>query len=865
MKPSNSRANEYYAAANSIDEELAVSSTGNDDSILTDELAQQWESWPEPWDEIQDDNSTTQNDYSETPSFDIPDIGTVESIIARISQKLVEDPRSESSREIKLASITVADLDPELREAFLDDATGCLGTIEASLLTLEQNPEDRNALGQICRELHTLKGAAGSVGLEKMADELHQLEDETSAIISSVEVTSSSSNAKASRNADISKRLGEILARIDAVKSECSLGGGTKPSISDSLDSSETLTTDNSHLAQKDSTDKSPININFDDFPIDDETVRVKTGQLSRLMDMLADLTMLRNRRDTATKELNEVYHELIGSVSKLRMISHDEGQTPNSTNSMQLSEVANDILEIAQSVRKCSGPIVEGNVAILDFIREFRNELVELRRTPVAGLFRKLQRVVRDAARSENKRVQLILDGEDQGIERSLQQKLYEPLLHIVRNCVCHGIEGSDQRELSGKPAEGCIRLKAIAGPELLVIEIQDDGQGLDYEAIRRRAIEKGLLDANRVASSQELAQLIFHSGFSTRANADHMAGRGVGMDVVASTLNRMRGWIEVDSDPGRGTSIRLNIPIPSIIQHVLAFRSAGQLFAIPMQSIEQTLQSCSNKSALDLSDLFPNIHHDSISDRPTIELAIETHTVTETGISKPISTIIVDEVLGPEEVVVRPLPPILKNHPFCSGATLSGTGKIMTVLDPRRLVESLNQRNSRLTDHADNAAILSVENKNGAHRESSQKQNLRPQVLVVDDSLSARKRVVRSLQRYPVNITEASNGREALALLKTSRFDAIFSDLEMPHISGLEFLSEMQARHGQQAIPFTIISSRTESEFTQRATELGVHAYLSKPVSDDQLDTVLKGISTLNHLEPIEKVHSCTQGNQP
>ena len=333
--------------------------------------------------------------------------------------------------------------------------------------------------------------------------------------------------------------------------------------------------------------------------------VRVKSSQLNRLMDMLAELVMLRNRRETELSDLQEVYHELIGSVSKMRLLSNEGSVVSNACTSLQLSEVANDVLEVAQHVRDCARPVAEGNTAVSQFIRQFRQELVALRRTPVSGLFRRLQRVVRDAANAEDKEVRLQLIGEDAGIERSLQQRLYEPLLHIVRNSVCHGIERPEERTKSGKPSSGTITLEAKSGPDLFVIEIRDDGRGLDYDAIRRRGIESGLLASDQGASREELSQLIFHPGFSTRQSANQVAGRGVGMDVVASTIQRMRGWFEIDSEPNQGTRIRLSFPLPSVIQHAMVFRSGGQLFALPMQSVRSAGESNQESACLCFSQM--------------------------------------------------------------------------------------------------------------------------------------------------------------------------------------------------------------------------------------------------------------------
>ncbi|QDT07171.1 Gliding motility regulatory protein [Rubripirellula lacrimiformis] len=731
----------------------------------------------------------------------------------------------------KSTPITIASLDPELKEAFLDDASSCLASMEAALLQLESDPKHAVSLNQICRELHTLKGASASVGLTELAEQLHGIED----------------RLHEDETAGRTPSFDSLLQNVDSIRGQITgndrdlTDTPSQPSVPKQSDDA-----DSHHV--------SPPNMSFDDGPIDDESVRVKSSQLNRLMDMLAELVMLRNRRETEVTQLQDVYHELIGSAAKMRTIGH-EGHGSTSS-SLQLSEVANDVIEVAQNVRECARPVAEGNVAVSQFIRQFRKELVELRRTPISGLFRRLQRVVRDAAHAESKQVRLVLVGEDAGIERSLQQRLYEPLLHIVRNCVCHGIESALDRERLGKPSAGTITLEATSGPDLFTIEIRDDGAGLDYDGIRRRGIDSGLLEANQSVTEKELAQLIFQPGFSTRQTANQVAGRGVGMDVVSATLQRMRGWLEIDSQPQQGTRIRMSFPLPSVIQHAMVFRSADQLFALPMQSVHTAGGNDSNSVSIEFSKLLDGYKPALSGPRHAIVLACGEDHSGSPGSGRQRVTLIVDEIVGPEEVVVRPLPAILKKHPFCTGATLSGMGQTVLLLDARRVVESQSRPIRSPSQTLVQNCVASDP------RPPEPKSEARPRVLVVDDSISARKRVVRSLQRYTVDIVEASNGREALQLLKTQRFAAVFSDMEMPHISGMDLLAEINSRAGSDAPPVIIISSRSENEFTDRAKQLGANNYLIKPLADESLDQAIVGIESLKHLQPTPPKHSQANG---
>ncbi len=727
-------------------------------------------------------------------------------------------PRALSPDETPHAAAAVEELDPELREAFMDDATACLSSIESSLLRLESDRSDPAPLAQILRELHTLKGASGSVGLVALADEIHLLEDRLR------------DDQAAGREPPVDR----LLTQVDHIRVQ--IGGSHCPSprqakvaaSADSVDSSQ-------------SDDRGPLPPRTPalcDEEGDDESVRVKSSQLNRLMDMLVELVMLRNQRETELAELQEVYHQLISCGSKMRLLSNDRSLGPDSRTASQLAEVASDVLETAQQVRECTRPFASGNAAVSSFIRKFRQELVELRRTPISGLFRRLQLVARDAARAESKQVRLMLTGEDAGMERGLQQRLYEPLLHIVRNAICHGIESPDDRIARGKTPQGTVTLEVTSGPNLFAIEIRDDGNGLDYEAIRRRGMERKLIAAGQVMGRDELSQLIFHPGFSTRECANQVGGRGVGMDVVAATMQRMRGWFEIGSEPGQGTRIRLSIPLPSVIQHAMVFRCAGQLFALPMESVQ---------SAGSIASDVPNAHFarllglDPVAPNCALSQAVVVadDRLGPTAVKISPLALFVDEIIGPEELVVRPLPTLLKQHPYCVGATLSGMGHTILLLDARRLLKS-RSASIQMPHTVEPAAMAS----------QPQACAKRLRVLVVDDSLSARKRVVRCLRRYPIDIVEASDGKEALEVLKKQTFAAVFSDMEMPNVDGMELLANLSDSCHTDRPPVVIVSSRAEKEFTQRARQLGAANYLIKPLIDEELDAALLQLAPLRHL---------------
>ena len=345
-----------------------------------------------------------------------------------VHEPVASPPKTPRPTDGPISTPTVPHLDEELREAFLDDAGQCVSAIENAILSYEADAKDSEPLRLIGRELHTLKGASASVGLTELAEFLHAIEDS----IGTGDASSQNVNELPSAQ-DLLSRLDEVGKVIDMVRNQ---GAKAPPSLPDT--GAETP-------GDSAPTPHAPINFDCgDDRSGDEESVRVKSSQLNRLMDMLAELVMLRNRRETELAELQEIYEEMVRGVCQVRAAG-DPVDVESAEGPSSLPAIANDLMATAQRLRDCSQPVAEGNAAVSQFIRQFRQELVQLRRTPVSGLFRRLQRVVRDAAKAENKQVQLKLVGEDAGTERSLQQRLYEPLLHIVRNCVCHGIESPD------------------------------------------------------------------------------------------------------------------------------------------------------------------------------------------------------------------------------------------------------------------------------------------------------------------------------------------------------------------------------------------------------------------------------------
>ncbi len=741
-------------------------------------------------------------------------------------------------------------LDAELLEAYLEDVEQCLTSMERAVFEFEQTSDSEATIQQVGRDLHTLKGASASVGLGNLAAHLHSVEEWLQA---AGQVTNS-------------EQLDPVLSCVDAVRSQVDV-------LQQPADSEGAKVHPTSVVSQA-ARHTLPVSFSHDrsDEP-GDESVRVKSQQLDRLMDLLVELVTWRRRRDQRVIEIDRAADELSRCTLRLeslanqhglsRVIPQVAGTEAESTELQQarryLTEITSDVREIASTLQDSRQSMADENRSISQFLQQFRQQLVQLRRLPLSGLFQRLQRVARDAARIENKQVRLEFIGEHAGLERSLQERLYEPLLHLVRNAVGHGIESPEARVKAGKSAEGTITLEAFGSSHLLILEIRDDGGGFDFEAIRRRGHERGLLPADRSVSEQELTQLIFHPGFSTRSETNEVAGRGIGMDVVAAALDRCNCQIDVDSALGRGSTFRLSIPLPSVIEHSLIIRSGGQLFGLPMQFVMSTSdpKSPSPEGAplvirplLSMADVLGVHRMENDDSQRTLSVKQLTncrgrHDDSDRMLPRgshggPLDQLdfSVDDILGTEEVVVRPLPQLLRRHPLLSGVSLSGAGEVLLLLDGNRLEQTGAMLASTATTADRRVNVQRSDCSNAAEQR---------RILVADDSLSARRRLVQTLRPYGFDITEVSDGVEALDLLREESFDAVFSDLEMPRLGGFDLLTELKREDRQPCKPVVIVTTRSEVETQERAQQLGADGFVAKPVTATAIEDVLKQLAMI------------------
>ena len=790
-------------------------------------------------------NEGAEDDSEADAPFDPVDVSALLSTLSEIptEEEKPEQPVEEESTPFKDSASATAPPeigsetidDPELVTAYLDDAQQCLASMENCLLELDNEDAGVAPLQQFCRELHTLKGASGTVGLSGLASYLHSLENDVEAM--------TKDGAKV--NTD------PLLEGVDSVRQQLEnlVSNPNKEEKQDAKSTSAAV----------------PLPMDAGFVNSAEGVVRLETSRLERLMDLLAELVMFRNRRDTYVNSMQNLQHEVNSCATRIRVIdtlniaqqkrdaytpdelenrSKQLNQQLRDLNSL-LTEISKDVTEIGRSLNEICDPLSQDNSGISHLIGRFRSEMMELRRQPIAGLFRRLQRVAREAGKIEQKPVELILHGEGTRAERAVQDRLYEPLMHIVRNAIGHGIESADERKQRGKSAAGKIHLNSWSDATSLYVEVRDDGRGLDEEKLERKGREMGLIRLGEQVSQRNLWNLILHPGFSTKQEANQISGRGVGMDVVASQIREMRGRLEIESVAGESMTIRMQIPLRSTIEHAMVVRVGERLFALPMHAIDGSGSDeldASDKNVVSLQYLLGLDAAPAPSPRVITLRHQSTGGRSERRSEKERVSILVDAVVGVEEVVVRTLPPLLRNHDCFSGVTMSGQAETVLVLDVPRLVELGMNSFDSYTDYLEDNTPEAQKHKRLAEIQKRGLNNQNQKILVVDDSLSVRRVLVKKLQKHGYETIEASDGLQAMNMLRSSDCVAVVSDVDMPKMNGIDFISEAKRLNRFSELPFVFVTSRKDEDTLSTLDSLGAAKVFAKPVSDSTVKLIVR-----------------------
>jgi chemosensory pili system protein ChpA (sensor histidine kinase/response regulator) len=457
----------------------------------------------------------------------------------------------------------------------------------------------------------------------------------------------------------------------------------------------------------------------------------------------------------------------------------------------------------------------------------ELQEGLMRTRMVPFDALVPRLRRVVRQASGELGKNAQLKLGNAQGELDRNVLERMTAPLEHMLRNAVAHGLEKPEKRKKAGKPEEGSISIAIRREGSEVVLEVRDDGAGLNREAIRKRGEERGLIRQDAVLSNNDLDMLIFEPGFSTADEVSRLAGRGVGMDVVASEVRQLGGTIDIESKPGEGTRFTLRLPQTLAVTQAVFVRIGETSFAVPIASVRGVGRI--PRAQLEQADA---VYQYGGEDYPVHDLGhLVGHATAkaEGQLQMPLlliragdlrAAVSVDHVIGNREIVVKPVGPQVASIPGIFGATIMGDGSVVVILDVAPLV----RRQSVLVHERPPVAPVA-------------EQRRVPMVMVVDDSVTMRKVTGRVLERNNFEVLTAKDGLDALEKMAEHVPDLMLLDIEMPRMDGYELATAMKADPRLRNVPIVMITSRTGEKHRQRAFDIGVNRYLGKPYQEPEL----------------------------
>ncbi|GAA8359630.1 chemotaxis histidine kinase/response regulator CheAY2 [Helicobacter pylori] len=784
----------------------------------------------------------------------------------------------------------------EIMEDFLIEAFEMNEQLDQDLVELEHNPEDLDLLNRIFRVAHTIKGSSSFLNLNILTHLTHNMEDVLNrarkgeikitpdimdVVLRSIDLMKTLlvtiRDTGSDTNNSKENEIEEVVKKLQAITSQNLEGAKERTKEAPEKEVKE----ENKEKAKEEvKANRTPTAENFSsDNPLADEPDLDYANMSAEEVE--AEIERLLNKRQEADKERRaQKKQETRQEVTPTK-------ETPKAPKAETKAKAKADTEEnkapsigVEQTVRvdvrrldhlmNLIGELVLGKnrlIRIYSDVEErydgekFLEELnqvvssisavttdlqlavMKTRMQPVGKVFNKFPRMVRDLSRELGKSIELIIEGEETELDKSIVEEIGDPLIHIIRNSCDHGIEPLEERRRLNKPETGKVQLSAYNEGNHIVIKISDDGKGLDPVMLKEKAIEKGVIserDAEGM-SDREAFNLIFKPGFSTAKVVSNVSGRGVGMDVVKTNIEKLNGIIEIDSEVGVGTTQKLKIPLTLAIIQALLVGVQEEYYAIPLSSVLETVRisqdeiyTVDGKSVLRLRDEVLSLVR--LSDIFKVDAILESNSdvyVVIIGLADQKIGVIVDYLIGQEEVVIKSLGYYLKNTRGIAGATVRGDGKITLIVDVGAMMDMAKSIKVNIT-------TLMNESENTKSKNSPSDYI----VLAIDDSSTDRAIIRKCLKPLGITLLEATNGLEGLEMLKNGDKipDAILVDIEMPKMDGYTFASEVRKYNKFKNLPLIAVTSRVTKTDRMRGVESGMTEYITKPYSGEYLTTVVK-----------------------
>jgi two-component system chemotaxis sensor kinase CheA len=708
---------------------------------------------------------------------------------------------------------------PSVHDLFLAEATENLHSINAALLELELEPQGNpEHMKRALRCAHTIKGSAAAAGLSAVQRLMHNFESCAQAV----------DRGRVPPSSEVFLVLFAFLDAIEAaVHESCNGVAPVNINLPDVLANVEAKFAAHAELLPVELT--SLRNNEPKAQAAEVATVRVAISKLDRQMANIEELVQMRadgRRSAEHTRALLAVLEEQ-GALSRKLVAALKRGRS---------GQVRTDAFgELVEKQQLAADRALALSQDLYDALRKhghvlervgsrLQEDIRSLRLLPAQRAFESFARMVRDLSRKQDKHIDFSLEGGEIEVDRDLLEAIKDPLIHLLRNAVDHGIEAPAVREALGKPKQGRISIRVDGRASGLRVIVTDDGRGLDTDAIRARAVESGLFsrDAAQQLDHTDLQALVFRPGFSTAREVSELSGRGVGLDIVRDRVEALGGTISLESIPGRGATFELRLPLSLSTMRMLIVRTAGEVFAVPATTVERVIRlGREDITRVDLGDAC------DIDGAPVLVRALEAllglDGSANTSERRPAVVIrsasrrlalLVDAIEGEQELVVKPLPHQLEGIRRVTGATVLGDGRVVPTLSAADILRELDVVGSARDAFGDRTNTDAV----------------RKRILIVDDSITTRTLEKSVLEAVGYEVEVATDGVDALTRLERGRFDLMLSDVQMPRMDGIELVTQVRSSDRHRALPIVLVSSLAGEDDRKRGLRAGADAYLDK-----------------------------------
>ena len=847
-------------------------------------------------------------------------------------------------QEVTNQLLAGSNMAPELAEIFSEEAEEHMLTIYDGMDRMRADNTDTTALGDVRRAAHTLKGAAGAVGMEAVTRISHRMEDlldhladtnqhaneqqihlllatadqlqdltttevnidETAKVLMDlyqqyeVEMVNAGAGASEAEEQEEDSETSSAVGAEEEVDAElaAALAGlgdigdfQEEDEVSDELVAAaiaaEAASEPEAAPEPKAALEPEPqpaaaaaasgnAKSNQTASPAKEATqfLRVPLDRIDTLVGLVGEMIVNRSSFAQRLTDMEQRIEDMQTALSRFRTVAHDvetrysvealrsgtrgtggartnaplatSGQS-DSLDSLEfdrytefhllartLSESTNDVAVITSEFRTLHGDFDSLLGRQQRLTRDAQDNLMHIRMVPVSNIINRLDRTVRSVSNKLGKKVDLVVKGEGTELDKTVLEEITDPLLHLIRNALDHGVESPEERKAAGKPEKATLQIEALNQGTQVTIRVSDDGGGLDLAKIRNLAVNRGMIKEDQELTEEELRSLIFLPGFSTADKLTDVSGRGVGMDVVREAVQRLKGSISVDSERGQGSTFTVHLPTTLAVSRALLVESNGLTFAIPMQAIQQILRLDPASVSIVGSQPIFNLGDRTVQIKEMANhLQLRSEDKNAFKETKPLllvrtgddeMAITVDDVIGGQDIVVKTLGDHLASVPGLIGATVAGDGTVIPILDPSDLVGQQIAKRAA-TSFANSSEVATVDRRRTA--------------MVIDDSISVRRVTTNLLRSSGWDVLAGKDGVDALEVLETAETppEVFLCDMEMPRMDGIELIGRLRNQEEFRNTPIVMVTSRAGEKHRKMASDAGADEHVVKPFNDDQL----------------------------